>query len=341
MDDDALAGLPPDLAPWLEARLPDMGPLRRAERLGAEPSSRAWRLDFADGPLVLRARPPGKLPPRAHQVEREHRVMVALAGADMPVPRPRLLCQGGGPLGRSFLVTGWLDGRVFRDPALPEIAPSARAPIFEAMCAMLARLHALDPAVLGLERFGKPAGFFHREVAVWASHYAASVDVPDARMVRVGEWLAEAAVADEPVALIHGDWRIDDMVFHPSEPRIVGILAWEQSTLGHPLADLACQCLRWQMPHGSALGGLGGLNREALGLPLEVDYVAAYAARRGWAAGREGPPDWRAWLMLSAFRLAAILQGRVARDDASDQGAARAHEEAAAQVIAIADDLAG
>lgn len=313
-------GLPETLAPWLTERLPGTPRITGAHRFGTGQSNPTWRLDTDAGPLVLRAKPPGVLLPRAHLIEREFRVMRALAGSDVPVPRMILLEEGESPLGRAFYVMEHLDGRILWDPALPELP--GRAAIYDAMNGVLARLSRLDPQALGLGNYGRPEGYFARQTALWSRQYAASVAVADRDMLALGEWLAGRSIPDADPALVHGDFRLDNMIFHPTEPRVIGLLDWELSTLGHPTADLAYQVMQWHLPHDGSLRGLGGVDRAPLGLPADADYVAAFCDRRG----QGGIADWNAWLALSAYRLAAILAGvgaRAAAGNASnpEQGA--------------------
>ncbi len=314
-------GLPDTLADWLGPRLPGRPRITGARRFATGQSNPTWALETDAGPLVLRAKPSGVLLPKAHMIEREFRVMAALAGSDVPVPRMILLEEGENPLGRAFYVMEHLEGRIFWDPALPGVAD--RGAIYDAMNATLAALSSLDPAAIGLGDHGRPEGYFSRQVVLWTRQYEAAVARPDADMLRLGDWLAARAFRDVRPALVHGDFRLDNMIFHASEPRVIGLLDWELSTLGHPTADLAYQVMQWHLPHESPLRGLKGVNRAALGLPSDDAYVAAICARRGI----DGIGDWNAWLALSAFRLAAILAGvgaRAAAGNASnpEQGAA-------------------
>jgi aminoglycoside phosphotransferase (APT) family kinase protein len=296
---------------WLAGHVPGFAGLTAVEKFGTGQSNPTYRLRAASGDYVLRAKPPGQLLASAHMVEREYRVMAALRGTDVPVPEVLALAEdAASPIGRAFFVMRYLAGRIFWDPALPDQPPEERAAISDAMNRVLAALHSVDPAAAGLEDFGKPGNYFARQTDRWSRQYRASEMVPSPDMDRLIDWLAAHLPEDDgQVALVHGDFRLDNMIFHPTEPRVIGLLDWELSTLGHPLADLAYQVSQWRLPHGAGMKGLGGLDRAALGLPDEADYVAAYCARRGVAP----PDDWRFYVAFSLFRIAAILQGVVRR----------------------------
>jgi aminoglycoside phosphotransferase (APT) family kinase protein len=260
---------------------------------------------------VLRAKPPGPLLKSAHQVEREYRVMAALASTEVPVPRVLALAEDAeSPIGRAFFVMEHLDGRIFWDPALPGLDPTERAAVYDAMNATLAALHSVDVAAVGLSDFGRPGNYFARQTDRWMRQYRASAPAPNPDMERLMGWLPGHVPPDDgQVALVHGDFRLDNIIFAPDAPRVIALLDWELSTLGHPLADLAYQCMQWRLPHDGGMRGLGGLDRAALGLPSEEAYVARYCARRGL----EGIGDWPFFLAFSFFRLAAILEGVVRR----------------------------
>lgn len=296
---------------WLARHVAGFAGLRAAEKFGTGQSNPTYRLRAASGDYVLRAKPQGQLLASAHMVEREFRVMAALKYSAVPVPEVLALAEdAASPIGRAFFVMRYLDGRIFWDPSLPGQSPAERGAISDAMNRVLAALHSVDPVAVGLGDFGKPGNYFARQTDRWSRQYRASEMVPSADMDRLIGWLAANLPNDDAqVALVHGDFRLDNMIFHPTEPRVIGLLDWELSTLGHPLADLAYQVSQWRLPHGSGMKGLGGLDRTVLGLPGEAEYVAAYCARRGI----EPPGDWRFYVAFSLFRIAAILQGVVRR----------------------------
>ena len=257
---------------------------------------------------VLRKKPPGQLLPSAHQVDREYRVMTALGESGIPVPHTELLSADESLIGTPFFVMACVDGRVFRQPHLPDVSPQDRAAIYDDMVAVLARLHQVDVAAAGLADYGRPGNYYARQIARWSQQYVAAKtdDIPS--MDRLMDWLPTHIPAGDEAAIVHGDYRVENLIFHAVEPRIVAIVDWELSTLGHPLADLAYNCLTYHLAP-EALGRAEGGEIDRRGLPSETDYVAAYCRR----TGRSGVPNWHFYLAFSMFRLASILQGVYAR----------------------------
>jgi aminoglycoside phosphotransferase (APT) family kinase protein len=267
---------------------------------------------------VMRRKPPGKLLPSAHAVDREYRVITALGTTGFPVPRTYALCQDDSVIGTWFYVMDCVHGRVITDPAVPGLTPRERGAIYESLATTLARLHTVDWQALGLADFGRPGNYFARQIHRWAQQYRASETEKIEAMERLIEWLPEHIPASDEVALVHGDFRLGNVIVHPTEPRVAAVLDWELSTLGHPLADLAYNCLPYRFTR--EWEGLADKDLAALGLPTEREYVAAYCRR----AGREGIPDWEFCLAFAMFRLSAIAQGimgRVVAGTANDPNA--------------------
>ncbi|WP_299963285.1 phosphotransferase family protein [uncultured Roseobacter sp.] len=301
---------PDELATYLRQHLPGFTTLDAMEKFGDGQSNPTYRLTSGDRDYVLRAKPPGTLLKSAHAVDREYRVMSALSATDVPVPRVYHLSGEESPMGPQFMVMQMVEGRIFWDPALPELDAAARTRVYASMNETLAALHEVAPANIGLGDYGKPGNYFARQLARWSGQYRQSATEPLADADWLMEWLDEAMVPDDGTSsIVHGDYRIDNMIFAPDSEEIVALLDWELSTLGHPLADLAYQCMHWRLPHAGQFRGLGGVNRSALGLPEENAYVDEYCARRGIA-----PPDnWTFYVVFSYFRLLAILQGVLRR----------------------------
>ena len=290
----------------LATRLPGFaGPLEVRQFQGGQ-SNPTYLLATPTQRYVMRSKPGpvAKLLPSAHAIEREFRVMSALASAGIPVPRMLLLEEDEAVIGRAFFVMAHVEGRIFWDPALPGLTPQARAEIYDEMNRVLAALHAVDPATIGLADYGKAGNYFARQIGRWSKQYQASETTPIEAMNRLIDWLPQHVPAGEETAIVHGDYRLDNLIFHPTEPRIVAVLDWELSTLGHPLADFSYHCMAWHIPPG-AFRGIGGLDLAALGIPSEADYIARYCER----SGRAAIGHWNFYLAYNLFRIAAILQG--------------------------------
>jgi len=300
------------LQDWLCGHLEGFDGELQVERLAGGRSNPGWRLRTATRDCVLRARPGprARLLPSAHAIEREFRVQQALAGSAVPVTTVHALCEDEAIIGAGFYVMDFVDGEIFRDPALPGLTADGRAARYQAMLAAIADLHQLDVDALGLRDFGRPGQYFARQIDRWTRQYLACRDRDIAAMERLIAWLPGAVPREdgEPVALVHGDFRIDNLVFAHGQPRLRAVLDWELSTLGHPLADLAYHVMTWHIVPGF-LPGLGGLDLDALGIPAEQDYVQDYERRTGLRAGEH----WDFCLAYNLFRLAAILQGVGAR----------------------------
>jgi aminoglycoside phosphotransferase (APT) family kinase protein len=312
------------LAAYLEAHVPGFGGPLTATKFKGGQSNPTYRIDAASGRYVLRRKPPGPLLASAHAVDREFRVLEALHGGAVPVARPLHLCRDEAVIGSMFYLMEFVDGRVFWDPALPDLDPAARRATYAEIIRVLAALHAVEPAAAGLADYGRPGNYFGRQIARWSEQYRASRTQPIAAMDALIERLPQRCPADDGrVALVHGDFRIDNLMFAHDGPRVLAVVDWELSTLGHPLADLGYFCMALRLPRNPALPGLGDLDRAAAGIPDEAELLAAYAAAGGDAA----PADWPFVLAFCYFRLAAIAQGvakRAEQGNASSEQAIQA-----------------
>ena len=310
------------------------GPLDVKQFKGGQ-SNPTYLLNAESGKYVLRRKPPGKLLKSAHAVDREYRVISALYGADFPVPRPYVLCEDAEIIGTMFYVMEHVDGRIFWDLDLPNANVAGREALYDNVNETIARLHNFDYAALGLDDFGKPGNYFERQVSRWSKQYRASETTQIRSMDALMEWLPGNIPADESASIVHGDFRLDNMVVHATEPRVIAVLDWELSTIGHPLADFTYHLMAWQMPElGIGSTGLLGKDLPELGIPDEEAYAATYCERTGRTNGIENRHFYSAF---NFFRLAAILQGVAGR--VRDGTAASAHAGEAEKAVAPLADL--
>ena len=260
---------------------------------------------------VMRRKPPGKLLPSAHAVDREYRVISALAQTDVPVAKAHALCPDEAAIGAMFYIMDYVDGRIFWDPRLPGMAPAERRAIYDELNRVIARLHTVDYGAIGLADYGKSGSYVARQIDRWTRQYRASETERIEAMDNLIAWLPQHIPADDETRIVHGDYRIDNVIFHPSEPRILAVLDWELSTLGHPLSDFAYHCMTWRFAPGLFRGLGDEADVKALGIPTEAEYVAAYCRRVGRLRLPES--EWEFYMVFNMFRLAGILQGVLAR----------------------------
>jgi aminoglycoside phosphotransferase (APT) family kinase protein len=318
------ASLPMEaLAHYLQAQgLSGNGPLTVSPLSGGQ-SNPTFRLSTGERHYVLRKKPPGQLIASAHAIDREYRVMKALQGSGVPVPRMYAYCEDDSIVGTPFYLMEFLDGRVLVDQALPGMEPKERGAIYREMNRVIAALHRVDFEAAGLASYGKPGNYFARQITRWTRQCRESSLPVSQAMQKLMEWLPEHIPAGDETTLVHGDYRLDNLVFHPTEARVMGVLDWELSTLGHPLADLSYQCMAWRIAP-ALWRGIAGLDLAALGIPSEAEYVAMYAK----ATGRDPAEHWEFYLAYNLFRMAAILHGiaqraadgNAAADDAVETG---------------------
>jgi aminoglycoside phosphotransferase (APT) family kinase protein len=317
------------LQAYLLQHLPGFaGPLT-AEMFKGGQSNPTYKLNTPTHSYVMRAKPGPvvKLLPSAHAIEREFAVMRGLQDTDVPVPKMLCLCEDEAIIGRAFYIMEFMQGRVLWDQSLPDMTPPERSAIYKEMNRVIAALHTVDFASKGLANYGKPGNYFERQIGRWSKQYVASVTTPIEEMDKLMAWLPAhipaSALDSSKVSIVHGDYRMDNLMFHPTEARVIAVLDWELSTLGHPFADFSYHCMSWHIPPG-AFRGIAGLDWAALGIPLEDDYIAQYCATTKLCTPAELKADWNFYMAYNLFRIAAILQGIAKRVEAGTASSAQA-----------------
>ena len=317
------------LSAWLDKNLPGFcGPLTVESFKGGQ-SNPTYKLNTPTQSYVMRAKPGpvAKLLPSAHAIEREFAVMSGLQGTDVPVPRMYCLCEDESVIGRAFYIMEFMAGRILWDQTLPGMSRQERGAIYNEMNRVIAALHSVKFAERGLSAYGKPGNYFERQIGRWSKQYLASATQPIPEMDQLMAWLPQhipaMARAEHMVSIVHGDYRLDNLMFHPTEPRIVAVLDWELSTLGHPLADFSYHCMAWHIPPG-AFRGIGGIDLASLGIPSEKEYIRLYCERTGLVKPDDLKADWNFYMAYNMFRIAAILQGIAKRAQMGTAASAQA-----------------
>ena len=309
---------------YLRSHVPGfVGPVEAVQFKGGQ-SNPTFLLRAGGKRYVLRRKPSGKLLPSAHAVDREYRVITALAHSDVPVARTHCLCTDESVIGSMFYVMDYVEGRVLWDPLLPGMQPSERRAIFDEMNRVIAALHGIDFEAVGLADYGKPGNYFARQIDRWSRQYKASETEKIEAMDRLIEWLPKNIPTGNATAIVHGDFRLDNMIFHPREPRVLAVLDWELSTLGHPMADFSYHMMTWRLAPDE-FRGLRGSDLWSLGIPTEEEYLEMYLRRVG-IADKPSPTAWSFYMAYNMFRMAGILQGVMARALAGNAASAQALE---------------
>jgi aminoglycoside phosphotransferase (APT) family kinase protein len=335
---DPLVDLDSDrLEQWFEANIPGFKGPTVLRRIAGGQSNPTYRVDGRTGTYALRRKPFGELLGSAHAIDREYRVMKALHEAEFPVPWMHAYCADESVIGAHFYVMSFVEGRVFWDQSLPDESNAERSAIYDSLGATIGRLHTVDYNAIGLSDFGRPGGFLGRQISRWTKQYLASENAPIDAMRRLIEWLPRHTPAQQRTGIAHGDYRLDNVMVHPTEPRIVAVLDWELCTIGDPIADFAYHVMAWRISP-TVFRGLHGVNVAALGIPREDEYVAAYCRRTGLSSIE----DWEFYMVYSMFRIAAILQGvaKRAMDGNASSGDAESVGRAAPVIAAQAWRLA-
>jgi aminoglycoside phosphotransferase (APT) family kinase protein len=314
---------------WLSQQLPGYAGTLQVEQFKGGQSNPTYKLITPGGAYVMRSKPgpADKLLAAAHAIDREFRVMHALRDSDVPVARMHVLCDDETIIGRAFYIMEFVAGRVFWEQSLPGMDKAERSAIYAEMNRVIAALHRVDVAAVGLSDYGKPGNYFERQIGRWSKQYQASVTGPNPAMDRLIEWLPahipDSARDPAEVSIVHGDYRLDNLIFHPTEARVIAVLDWELSTIGHPLADFSYHCMAWHIPPGT-FRGIAGLDHAALGIPSEQDYVRSYCEHTGRADPQVLMQDWNFYLAYNLFRIAAIVQGIAKRVEMGTAASAQA-----------------
>jgi len=318
-------------ARWLQAQGLTAGEDLELKALTGGQSNPTFLVSAGERRMVMRKKPDGPLLASAHAIDREYRVMDALRDTGVPVPRMLGYCADADVLGTEFCVMEYLEGRVFMDQSLPGLTPVERGAMYRDMNRVIAALHKVDYPSIGLGDFGKPGNYFSRQIARWSRQCAAATLPLPAALSRLMEWLPKNIPPDDTTTIVHGDYRMDNLVFHASEPRIIGVLDWELSTLGHPLADISAQCMGWRI-RPQLWRGIAGLDLQALGIPSEEEYLGMYVA----STGRDPSGHWEFYMAYSLFRMAAILHG-IAQRAADGTAAAADAKETGSKAAPLAE----